>query len=255
MLRLLPRHPARISLPGAFVSVTALFLVAGFATSTILVARSAARPGPEDAVAHPDSATRDIVAVRVNPHAPAIDGRLDDGCWEKARPVRGFVQREPDEGQPSRQITEARVLYDDAALYAGVMAFDTEPDKIRTQLTRRDTDTESDQILLIVDTFHDHRTGYQFAVNASGVKRDLYEFNDGEDDAEQAGTPVALHEATEEHVPCSEQKGPRKGSRRNDADTDQRPLESGCSFHPGTFMSAAVRAVSSFFNWRDSRGA
>jgi hypothetical protein len=137
-----------------------------------------------DAASHarPDSLTRDVVATRVNPHTPAIDGRLDDECWAKARAVRGFLQHEPDETQPSRQMTEARVMYDDAALYVAVMAHDTAPDKIVRQLTRRDEDSESDWILLTVDPFHDKRTGYFFAVNASGVKRDAYVFNDGDMD-------------------------------------------------------------------------
>src|SRR5439155_2957297 len=81
---------------------------------------ASARPqGPDAPAVCSDSLTRNIVAVHVNPHAPAIDGRLDDECWHKARPVSGFLQHEPDEGQPSRQMTTVLVMYDDAALYVG----------------------------------------------------------------------------------------------------------------------------------------
>jgi hypothetical protein len=37
-------------------------------------------------------------AVRVNPQAPEIDGRLDDEAWQKAAWQSGFVQYEPYEG-------------------------------------------------------------------------------------------------------------------------------------------------------------
>src|SRR5207249_11602713 len=72
---------------------------------------------------------------------------------------------------------------DDAALYVGVEADDRESDKIVHLLARRDEDTESDQIAIAIDPFHDKRTGYYFDVNASGVKRDAYVFNDGDLDA------------------------------------------------------------------------
>ena len=51
-------------------------------------------------------------------------------------------------------------------------------------LERRDSFTPSDMIWLWVDSFHDRRTGYEFGVNAAGVKMDLAVYNDGnEDDA------------------------------------------------------------------------
>ncbi len=135
----------------------------------------------------PDSTSRNVVAHRVNPHAPSIDGRLDDPCWQHAQPVSGFVQRDPDEGQPARQQTEARVLYDDAAIYVGVTAFDTEPEKIKRLLTRRDEDSESDWISVYIDPFHDRRTGYSFSLNASGVKQDALISNDAQFDASWDG--------------------------------------------------------------------
>ena len=39
-------------------------------------------------------------------------------------------------------------------------------------LSRRDVKTASDQIKLMIDSYHDRRTGYEFAVNPAGVKRD-----------------------------------------------------------------------------------
>ena len=57
-------------------------------------------------------------------------------------------------------------------------AFDTEPDKILTYLTRRDEDSPCDWLYVMIDSYHDRRTAYEFGVNPSGVKRDRYWFND-----------------------------------------------------------------------------
>ena len=53
--------------------------------------------------------------------APVIDGALDEGMWQGAPPLDGFVQAEPFEGQPGSESTEVRLLYDDEAIYVGVV--------------------------------------------------------------------------------------------------------------------------------------
>ena len=63
-----------------------------------------------------------------------------------------------------------------------VRAFDTEPDKIVTYLTRRDLDSPCDWIRILIDSYHDKRTAYEFAVNPSGVKMDRYWYNDNNRD-------------------------------------------------------------------------
>ena len=61
---------------------------------------------------------------------PVIDGRLDDAAWARAAPMTGFIQREPQDGQPASERTEVRVVFDDEALYVGVWAFDSRPAEI-----------------------------------------------------------------------------------------------------------------------------
>ena len=39
-------------------------------------------------------------------------------------------------------------------------------------LSRRDVKTQSEQIKFMIDSYHDRRTGYEFGVNAAGVKMD-----------------------------------------------------------------------------------
>ena len=50
---------------------------------------------------------------------PHIDGRLDEAVWQQAEALTGFVQRQPQEGAPSTELTEVRILTDGEALYIG----------------------------------------------------------------------------------------------------------------------------------------
>jgi hypothetical protein len=107
-----------------------------------------------------------------------VDGPPGDAAWARAVPIVAFLQREPSEGAAPTFRTEARVAYDGDALYVLVQAFDGEPDRIQSFLTRRDADSRSDWIEVYIDSYHDRRTAYHFAVNPAGVKRDGYMFND-----------------------------------------------------------------------------
>ena len=111
-----------------------------------------------------------------------IDGRLDERTWEQAPVIRDFLQREPAEGQAPSHATEARVAFDHSALYVAIRAFDAEPERIVGILTRRDQQSPSDWVKVIVDSYFDRRSAYEFAVNPVGVKRDRYYYNDGPSD-------------------------------------------------------------------------
>jgi hypothetical protein len=124
---------------------------------------------------------RTAVAVRAA-EAPRVDGRLDDAAWAAAPLSDGFWQVDPDEGEPGTEPTDFRVVYTDDALYIGVRAWDSEPERIVTRLARRDEDVASDWIIVAIDSYHDRRTGFVFFVNPAGVKRDIYIFDDGDED-------------------------------------------------------------------------
>src|SRR5262245_25245145 len=109
-----------------------------------------------------------IQAVRT-PAPVRIDGRLDDVAWQQAPVVTGFIQRQPDEGQPAREQTELQIAYDDAAIYIAAKMHDGEPARIVRRLTRRDLPADADRFSIFFDPHHDHLTGVEFRVTAAGV--------------------------------------------------------------------------------------
>ncbi len=114
--------------------------------------------------------------------AIALDGRLDEPSWAAAPVAKNFVQNDPREGEPATYDTEVKLLYDDRALYIGVFARDPEPGQIMVNELRKDFNTGSaDGFQVVIDTFHDERNGYQFAINPRGAKWDSQMSNEGRD--------------------------------------------------------------------------
>src|SRR5829696_1006383 len=111
-----------------------------------------------------------------------LDGEPSEEVWQHAAVVSGFRQRDPKEGAAATYDTEARVAYDANAIYIAVQAIDPEPARIVGIRTRRDESSPSDWIRVMIDSFHDRRSAYEFAVNPAGVKSDTYWFNDGNND-------------------------------------------------------------------------
>ena len=130
----------------------------------------------------PDTRTRVAEAVR-NDAAPArIDGRLDEAIWESAPRAGSFVQFRPSPGAPATQATDVQIAYDDEALYIAACNRDTSADSIVTRLARRDENAQSEWFTVLVDSYHDRRTAFAFAVNPAGVKRDYTIVDDTRED-------------------------------------------------------------------------
>jgi hypothetical protein len=72
------------------------------------------------------------------------------------------------------------MLYDDEAIYFGVVAHDREPGRIVVNELRKDfTTTDSDLVGIVLDTFHDERNGFLFSTNPLGAKYDAQMTNEG----------------------------------------------------------------------------
>ena len=107
-----------------------------------------------------------------------LDGSVDEPAWALASVHDGFFQQFPDEGAAPSERTEVRVLYDDRALYVGVIARDSRPSEVSRPLGRRDRAPASDAVAVFVDSTRGGRSAYAFELNAAGVQTDGILFDD-----------------------------------------------------------------------------
>lgn len=107
---------------------------------------------------------------------PVIEDFLEmkpgNGLEGKLAKIEHFIQREPRDGEPATERTEVYLGYSDKNLFVVFVAFDSEPGKIRAHLTRRENIRDDDQVGVMLDSFHDQRRAYSFAVNPLGVQLD-----------------------------------------------------------------------------------
>jgi hypothetical protein len=168
----------------------------------------------------PIKAPAALSVMQASPAAqsPVIDGSDSDAAWANAKSIENFRMFQPVEDGEPRFKTEAKVVYDNANLYVFVRAYDPHPDSIIGLLSRRDVKTQSDQIKVMIDSYHDRRSGYEFAVNPVGVKRDYYTYDDSQEDASwdavwDVSTRIdSLGWTAEFRIPLSQLRFPRAES-------------------------------------------
>jgi hypothetical protein len=141
------------------------------------VSGTAAPPAPAAAVA-----TLDALAISAGAGAVKVDGDLSDPVWTQAPSVSEFRQRDPHEGAPATHPTSVQVVFDSTSLYVAVRATEPDPRTLVGLLTRRDDVSPSDWLSVLIDSFHDRRTAFEFGVNVAGVKYDRYWYNDTNSD-------------------------------------------------------------------------
>jgi hypothetical protein len=152
-------------------------------------------------------------AARLSSGSITLDGVLDEPAWQAAPEASDFMQSYPDAGGKPTDSTTVRVLYDNNALYVGVRMYDRQPAQIAAQLARRDAvGIYSDWLHLMIGTYHDRRTAFRFSVNPLGVKKDVLEYNDGQEDVNwdaiwQVATKVdSLGWTAEYRIPFSQMR-------------------------------------------------
>lgn len=111
---------------------------------------------------------------------PKLEDFLNGTPREAEARVSDFRQREPGDGVPASQPTEAYLSYDDKNLYVVFVCKD-QPDKIRARLAKREDITSDDRVAIVFDTFHDRRRAYLFLANPLGIQSDAI-VTEGQDD-------------------------------------------------------------------------
>ncbi len=158
---------------------TVFYAVFVILTTTISFAQSSLAA---DLPAKTDPPTNNIVFTAGPVTIPAIDSVPSLNDFEGMKPsselarrmakIDHFVQRNPSNGSAVSQRTEAYVGYTKKNLYVVFLCFDTEPNKIRAHMNRREDIQEDDQIGFMIDSFNDHRHAYTFYINPVNVQQD-----------------------------------------------------------------------------------
>ncbi|HEV3214568.1 MAG TPA: DUF5916 domain-containing protein [Vicinamibacterales bacterium] len=152
-----------------------LWLAIGLATTALATvgapASTFAQPNPPE-----------LRARRVDV-PPRIDGVLDDDAWSGAPlPLDTWVSYNPMRGQRASEQTKVWVAYDDHAIYFAFKCFDTQPDRIRTNISRRDDAFNDDWVGLSLDSSRAGQAAYHMFVNPSGIQMDaINSGSNGED--------------------------------------------------------------------------
>ncbi|MEO0326030.1 MAG: carbohydrate binding family 9 domain-containing protein, partial [Myxococcota bacterium] len=111
----------------------------------------------------------------------AIDGRLDEAGWAAAEETADFTERRPTPGARPPVQTRFRVLFDDDALYFGVVSELAPGETPRMAEMTRDTFRlfDDDTVSIKVDVRRDRRNTVGFAVNAAGAWLDYVAIDNG----------------------------------------------------------------------------
>ncbi|WP_421919835.1 DUF5916 domain-containing protein [Marinifilum sp.] len=157
---------------------------------------------------------KEIRSVRVT-NRPIIDGKLDDEIWKGVPVATDFVQHEPDNGGPTNYKTEVKFAYTDDALFVGVMMYDSDPDSIFNELSKRDELNNADFILVLIDPFNNGLDAFEFAITPAGVQWDAKVVNNQEDSSwdgvwKSATTINGTGWSAEFEIPYSALRFPKK---------------------------------------------
>jgi len=137
-----------------------------------MAAPAVAQQAPELAPGETMRRTADQVVIRaVRIDEPlTLDGALDEPWYQTLPPINGFIQQEPNDGQPATEDTDLWLLFDDENLYVSTRNWDSEPDRMVANEMRHDSNNliRNEQITIILDTFDDNRNGFLFLVNVLG---------------------------------------------------------------------------------------
>ena len=127
-------------------------------------------------------ATRPTVTASRVKEGPTLDGDVvGDPIWQAATPVNTFWQEQPDQGEPSSERTEVRVVFTADTLYIGVVCYDNDPGTIVVSDSRRDADlSETDSFRMLFDTYRDSQNGFVFGTNPAGIEYDGQVTNEGQ---------------------------------------------------------------------------
>ncbi|MFH1252450.1 MAG: DUF5916 domain-containing protein [bacterium] len=114
-----------------------------------------------------------VSAIRIS-EAPKIDGILNESIWQTLPVLDNFYGYYPYNDRLGSHPTEARVAYDDNALYIAAMLYD-DPDSITQALGKRDSGDgiNTDLFTVHLSPYNDRMNSYFFMIAVSGAQTDI----------------------------------------------------------------------------------
>ena len=124
----------------------------------------------------------DLRPVRIGT-PPKIDGILDDEAWTgEPLPLDTWMSYNPMRGEAAAEKTYVWIGYDAEAVYFAFRCLDSEPGKIRTNITRRDNAFGDDWVGVSLDSSRAGQLAYHLFVNPSGIQMDALQSGSGGED-------------------------------------------------------------------------
>ena len=111
-----------------------------------------------------------------------LDGKLDDMAWKNIKEFSDFMSTNYSLNQIPSKKSSVKIACDENNIYVGVELFD-DPGKITFKKGAYDDfvetfDLNSDYFIIEIDSDHNHKSSYGFAVNSSNVKADYLIYDD-----------------------------------------------------------------------------
>jgi hypothetical protein len=104
-----------------------------------------------------------------------IDGALDESLYTTVPSISGFIQVEPNIGEPATEQTEVWIAFDDDNVYVSFKNWDSAPERRIATEMRRDVGNfinGNDIVQVFLDSFYDRRNGLSFSINSIGARND-----------------------------------------------------------------------------------
>ena len=126
-------------------------------------------PNPPAVITRDERGRATIRAIKLT-EGIRLDGQLDEQVYRTVPAVTDFVQQEPDEGARATEQTEVWVMFDHETIYIAARCWNSQPDRIVANEMKRDSFGMfgNETFSVVLDTFYDRRSGFNFMTNALG---------------------------------------------------------------------------------------
>lgn len=126
-----------------------------------------------------------IDAYKLN-EAITLDGKLDEGVWDKVQPIK-YKMQIPQYGEEPSEYSEVFLAYDEEYLYLAGRLHLSDPSYLRNTTYKRDAfDGTTDYFGLVIDSYLDKENGVAFFTTPTGLRWDGVVANDALVDADMS---------------------------------------------------------------------